>query len=58
MPGERETMFLVRVLAFLWPARWTRTTRGLRWCILATGGLIGALAGIAIATAVWYVAVH
>ena len=56
MPGEREISLLVRALAFLWPAAWTRTTRGLRLCILATGGLIGALAGL-LGAVVW-LAVH
>jgi hypothetical protein len=48
VPGERETRLLVRALAFLWPARWTATTRGLRLCIIATYGLAGAIAGLAV----------
>jgi hypothetical protein len=56
MPGERETRILARVLAFLWPASWTETRRGLLLCIVATfslaGAIIGLLAGIVLTVAV------
>ena len=37
---------VVRVVAFLWPARWTGTRRGLVFCLIATCGLAGAAVGI------------
>jgi hypothetical protein len=46
---ERDDRFIAIVawaLAFLWPARWTGTRRGLWLCFIATFGLAGALIGL------------
>jgi hypothetical protein len=52
MPGERETRILARVLAFLWPASWTETRRGLLLCIVATFSLAGAIIGLLVGVGV------
>lgn len=52
---DRMVGIVVRAVEFLWPERWTRTRRGLWFCVIATfalaGALIGALIGVCLAAA-------